>query len=207
MFPLSKTIFFCSAFLLVCFCSTANADVIDFDSLTTGTTVTNQFQSQGVLFSRGSNGNPVIITRPASQARSFGNQLHGGRDANGGSGSIIIDFVLPGTSTSTTASNVSFVVFDSQRNTGSSFAAQAFDINGALLETLIGNNSGNTTLSFSVSSINRVIIQRPFDLEGIDDLNFTINGTVTAVPEPATMLLLGTGLAGVSAAVRKRRKS
>ena len=34
-----------------------------------------------------------------------------------------------------------------------------------------------------------------------------ISGTITTVPEPATVLLLVSGLAGVGAAVRKRRKS
>ena len=38
------------------------------------------------------------------------------------------------------------------------------------------------------------------------NLTAGLMGNQTAVPEPATMLLLGTGLAGVAARVRKRRK-
>ncbi|HZG52157.1 MAG TPA: PEP-CTERM sorting domain-containing protein [Pyrinomonadaceae bacterium] len=38
------------------------------------------------------------------------------------------------------------------------------------------------------------------------NLTAGLSGNQTAVPEPATMILLGTGLAGVAARIRKRRK-
>jgi hypothetical protein len=38
------------------------------------------------------------------------------------------------------------------------------------------------------------------------NLTAGLTGNQTAVPEPATMILLGTGLAGVAARIRKRRK-
>ncbi|HZH90174.1 MAG TPA: PEP-CTERM sorting domain-containing protein [Pyrinomonadaceae bacterium] len=59
------------------------------------------------------------------------------------------------------------------------------------------NGSG----SFSIE-LPRVFVQSG------DTANLTagLSGNQTAVPEPATMILLGTGLAGVAARIRKRRK-
>ena len=44
------------------------------------------------------------------------------------------------------------------------------------------------------------------EANGVANIRLDFNGTITTVPEPATLLLLGTGLAGVAAKVRKRLK-
>ena len=46
-----------------------------------------------------------------------------------------------------------------------------------------------------------------FFSNGFSDSNVTYTGTIRTVPEPTTMLLFSTGLAGVAGAMRKRREA
>ena len=67
--------------------------------------------------------------------------------------------------------------------------------------TITGNFSGLTA-----DQIARSIFLR-FQGIGPNDGSIVIQPDVEAIPEPATMILLGTGLAGVAARARKRRKA
>jgi hypothetical protein len=83
--------------------------------------------------------------------------------------------------------------------------------NGNLLLDVFINSSSGEFVSF-VAGNNSPQTSRVFNLAGTgaptaDMMGLRTQFTAEAIPEPTTLLLLGTGLAGVAAKVRKRRKA
>jgi hypothetical protein len=64
-------------------------------------------------------------------------------------------------------------------------------------------NNGVTSGSFTLTLANNLFVQSGQSAQ----LTAGFTGSQAPIPEPATMLLLGTGLAGIAAKMRKRRKT
>jgi hypothetical protein len=117
------------------------------------------------------------------------------------------NFVLPGPSPGMLSpSETDFVAFDvvaTQQGQGDAWTASIYDRDNHLLSSVSGTTDGPVVFSRTVRDIHRFTLIVSSRWEGIDNLSFN----APQVPEPATLLLFGTGMAGLSAVIRRRRKA
>lgn len=164
---------------------------IDFESEATGTSISTQYQAQGVVFS--SPGNP---TQPEINTFS----------GNSTTGHVLADFSVVGgiqldATFTTPVTDISAIAY---ANPSYTVTLRAYDAGNNLIGSAssAGGSFNQGILSLSgIGQISKVSWSTGSDIAavGIDNLSFT-----PAVPEPQTWAMLGAGLLVMSRAWRRK---
>jgi hypothetical protein len=185
------------------------AGVINFDNLTGPVALTNQYGSQGVLFSQieltGQFASSVVTVSPPNYATPFYSNANPG----------MLWFVDPADSSIEAFVNSVSITLNGYNNVGGWFDGaiiDAFDANNVLISSQTiaptsGANYGPMTITFTGQvhelQFNNILNAGRLGILPFDDLTF---GAATDVPEPASWLLSGSMLVALISCVETRRR-
>lgn len=219
--PRKLTLALIAVICLVLTSSIAKADpvVITFDDVDTTTNAaqpiaTNRYASQGVIIRDVYSESPFIFRDPAATTQP--NFIASGVGITTTYGDLNINFVFPGSGQTAAVASISFSVVATGEAQDSTWVVYVWH-DSTLINGVNGvAGSGNRTYSFSTETptiTGFTISYNPYNSAanrplngrvGVDTLGFS--SLAQPVPEPATMTLLMTGLAGVGAIARRRRQ-
>lgn len=205
---MTKPIFWCAgaAAILLSLTGPSFAATINFDDISTSFTLvaSDRYMADGVLL--GTDGVGVFAFAAASYTNTPLTYVYGSSSSGGATADkqVIVDFVLPGTTTAAVTDDLFFYVADGDVGTGETWSAAVYDLNGTLLDSFSSATNDEIRVTFSDAGIHRLVFTPSSDDEGLDSLNFR-DTHAGAVPEPGTMILLATGLLGVAGSSRRRR--
>lgn len=183
-----------AAFALALLPAAAQADTITFDDRPPGVLSAQPYQSRGVQFSSAP---PIVGAGFANTAPNYLSTR--GPDLFGSHG-LVVSFVTPLGERAYTTSFDFFVVGPA----AAPYTITPRDHLGNFLTPIDSSELGAHYI-FSGALYGGFILTTKQAGIGIDTLTFGPVQVVPRTPEPATLLLLGTGLAGIGAAVRRRR--
>lgn len=142
-------------------------------------------------------------------------------DANSGFGDRALSgpnyayaFCCPVSSTNPTVTSSDGGTFDfisayvfTVQNTNYLFDVYGFDATNTVIYSKSIRASGQTEV-FNFVGVTSVLFQNNYEANlGLDDMKFSGDGAVVSTPEPASLVLLSTGLMGIMGAARRRSRS